>query len=109
MKHAKWKIKKGDQVEVIAGKEKGKRGLILKVDKKKDRVYVEKVNIVKKHIKRKEGQPGRIEETEAGIHVSNVMIVDPKTDKPTRVGTKTLDGGERVRFAKKSGELLDKE
>lgn len=109
MKHDKWKVKKGDMVEVIAGKEKGKRGQVLKVDKKKDRIYIEKVNLIKKHIKRREGQPGRIEETEGGIHVSNVMVVDPKTEKPTRVGIKTLENGQRVRFAKKSGELLDKE
>lgn len=109
MKHAKWKLKTGDMVEVIAGKEKGKQGTILKVDKKNDRVYVEKVNLVKRHIKRREGQPGRIEEKEAGLHLSNVMILDPKTNKPTRVGIKVLENGTCVRYAKKSGELLDKE
>jgi large subunit ribosomal protein L24 len=108
MKHVKWKIKKGDFVEVVAGKEKGKRGNVISVDKKKERVYVEKVNLVKKHVKRREGQPGSISEQEAGIHVSNVMIIDPKTDKPSRIGFQILENGEKVRVAKKSGEVLDK-
>jgi len=109
MKNAKWKIKKGDLVEVIAGKEKRKRGKVIRVDKKKDRVYVEQANLIKKHVKRSEGRPGEIVEREAGIHVSNVMVVDPKTDKVTRVAYKSLEDGTKVRIAKKSGEMLDKE
>lgn len=109
MKHAKYRVKTGDLVEVIAGKEKGKRGKILRVDKAKDRVYVERLNVVKKHVKRRDGQPGQIDEREAGIHVSNVMVVDPKTDKPTRVSFRLLEDGTKVRVAKASGEQLDKE
>ncbi len=109
MKHAKYRVKTGDLVEVIAGKEKGKRGKILRVDKAKDRVYVERLNVVKKHVKRRDSQPGQIDEREAGIHVSNVMVVDPKTDKPTRVSFRLLEDGTKVRVAKASGEQLDKE
>jgi len=109
MKHKNWKIKKGDLVEVIAGKEKGKRGKIIDVNKKKERVYIEQVNLVKKHVKRKEGQPGELLEKEAAVHISNVMVVDPKTEKPSRVGYKFLDDGSKVRIAKKSGEMLDGE
>lgn len=109
MKHAKWKIKKGDEVQVIAGREKGKRGAVVKVDKARDRVYVENVNLIKKHVRRKEGRPGEIIEKEAGIHVSNVMILDPKDEKPTRVGIRILENGEKVRYAKRSGVVLDKE
>ena len=104
--NSKIKLKKGDLVEVIAGKDKGKRGEILKVDRKKARITVEKVNIVKKHIKRSEGQVGEIREIEAALHISNVMIVDPKTDKPTRIGYKILENGKKVRVAKRSGEEL---
>ena len=109
MKHAKWKLKKGDFVEVISGKEKGKRGKVIKLDKTKDRVFVEQINIIKKHVKAKEGRPREIVEKEAGIHVSNVMIVDPETEKPSRVGFKFLEDGSKVRIAKRSGEMLDKE
>ncbi|MBT3786395.1 50S ribosomal protein L24 [bacterium] len=109
MKNAKFRIKKGDLVEVISGREKGKRGTIIKVDKAKDRVYVEQVNLIKKHVKSREGRPGEIMEKEAGIHVSNVMAVDPGTEKVSRVGFKVLDDGTKVRIAKKSGEMLDKE
>ncbi|PCJ21612.1 MAG: 50S ribosomal protein L24 [Candidatus Cloacimonadota bacterium] len=100
------KLKKGDLVEVIAGKDKGKQGAILKIDRKKDRVTVEKINIVKKHIKRSEGQVGEIREIEAALHISNVMIVDPKSGKPTRIGYKFLEDGKKVRVAKSSGEEL---
>jgi large subunit ribosomal protein L24 len=108
MKHAKWKLRKGDTVMVIAGRDKGKTGAIISLDKKNDRVFVEKLNIVTKHIKKREGAPGRKEEMEAGIHVSNVMIVDPGTGKPTRIGRKVLDNGQKVRVAKKTGEILDR-
>ncbi|WP_455675424.1 50S ribosomal protein L24 [Pradoshia sp.] len=101
-------VKKGDKVIVISGKDKGKQGVVLEAYPKKDRVLVEGVNIVKKHAKPSQVNPqGGIFEQEAAIHVSNVMIIDPKTGNPTRVGYQTVDG-KKVRVAKKSGESLDK-
>jgi large subunit ribosomal protein L24 len=101
-------VKKGDKVVVISGKDKGKQGVVLEAFPKKDRVLVEGVNIVKKHAKPSQANPqGGIFEQEAAIHVSNVMIIDPKTGNPTRVGYQTVDG-KKVRVAKKSGESLDK-
>ena len=101
-------VKKGDKVVVISGKDKGKQGVVLEAYPKKDRVLVEGVNIVKKHAKPSQANPqGGIFEQEAAIHVSNVMIIDPKTGNPTRVGYQTVDG-KKVRVAKKSGESLDK-
>lgn len=112
-------VKKGDKVQVISGKDKGKQGVILEAYPKRERVIVEGVNIVKKHSKPSQLNPqGGIVEMEAAIHVSNVMPLDPKTNEPTRVGYKKVAGtkkinGEKVRvvknarIAKKSGELLD--
>ncbi len=101
-------VKKGDKVMVITGKDKGKTGTVLVAFPKKDRVIIEGINIVKKHAKPSQGNPqGGILEMEAAIHVSNVMLVDPKTNEPTRVGYKVEDG-KKVRVAKKSGESLDK-
>ncbi|WP_153125744.1 50S ribosomal protein L24 [Peribacillus tepidiphilus] len=101
-------VKKGDKVVVISGKDKGKQGVILEAYPKKNRVLVEGVNIVKKHSKPSQANPqGGIISQEAPIHVSNVMPIDPKTGKPTRVGYKTVDG-KKVRIAVKSGESLDK-
>ncbi|WP_096155966.1 MULTISPECIES: 50S ribosomal protein L24 [Bacillus] len=101
-------VKKGDKVQVISGKDKGKQGVILQAFPKKDRVLVEGVNIVKKHSKPSQANPqGGIISQEAPIHVSNVMPLDPKSGEPTRVGYKVLDG-QKVRVAKKSGEQLDK-
>lgn len=101
-------VKKGDKVQVITGKDKGKQGIILEAYPKKDRVLVEGVNIVKKHSKPSQMNPqGGIMTQEAPIHVSNVMPIDPKTGQPTRVGYKVVDG-KKVRIAKKSGETLDK-
>ena len=100
-------VKKGDKVRVISGKDKGKTGVILVAFPKKDRVLVEGVNIVKKHTKPNQENPqGGIVSQEAAIHVSNVMIIDPKTDEPTRVGYK-IEDGKKVRVAKKSGVALD--
>ena len=100
-------VKKGDKVIVISGKDKGKQGVVLEAYPKKDRVLVEGVNIVKKHAKPSQANPqGGIFDQEAAIHVSNVMIIDPKTGNPTRVGYQTVDG-KKVRVAKKSGESLD--
>ena len=101
-------VKKGDKVQVISGKDKGKQGVILQAFPKKDRVLVEGVNIVKKHSKPSQANPqGGIISQEAPIHVSNVMPLDPKSGEPTRVGYKVVDG-KKVRVAKKSGEQLDK-
>lgn len=100
-------VKKGDTVQVISGKDKGKQGVILKAMPSKNRVVVEGVNVIKKHAKPSQANPqGGILEIEAPIHVSNVMPLDPKTGKPTRVGFKVVDG-KKVRVAK-SGESLDK-
>jgi large subunit ribosomal protein L24 len=101
-------VKKGDKVVVISGKDKGKQGTILAAYPKKNRVLVEGVNIVKKHSKPSQANPqGGIISQEAAIHVSNVMPLDPKTGKPTRVGYK-IENGKKVRVAKISGETLDK-
>jgi large subunit ribosomal protein L24 len=102
----KFKIKTGDQVVVLTGKDKGKEGKVLKIYKDKDRVVVEKVNMVKKHVKPSAENPqGGIEEKEAPIHISNVALVDKKTGKPTRVGYQVKDG-KKVRISKKSGEVI---
>jgi large subunit ribosomal protein L24 len=101
-------VKKGDKVQVISGKDKGKQGVILEAYPKLNRVLVEGVNVVKKHAKPSQANPqGGILSQEAPIHVSNVMPLDPKTGAPTRVGYKLVDG-KKVRVAKKSGETLDK-
>ena len=101
-------VKKGDTVKVISGKDKGKTGVVLTALPKKDRVLVEGVNIIKKHTKPNQANPqGGIVSQEAAIHVSNVMLIDPKSGEPTRVGYKVVDG-KKVRVAKKSGEKLDK-
>jgi large subunit ribosomal protein L24 len=103
----KLKIKKGDKVVVIAGKDKGRGGEVLRVLPKENRVLVSGVNMMKRHTKPAMGQAGGIVEREAALHVSNVSHVDPKDSKPTRVGYKTLDDGRKVRFAKRSGEVID--
>ena len=101
------KIKKGDRVQVIAGKSKGLRGEVLAVKTKDNRVVVQGVNMIKRHTKPTQAQPGGIIEREAAIHVSNVLHIDPKTDKPTRVGFKALKDGRKVRVSKGSGEVID--
>ena len=103
----KLKIKKGDKVVVIAGKDKGKTGEVLRVDPKDARLVVQGVNMVKRHTKPAMGNPGGIVEKEATIHISNVAHIDPKSNKPTRVGYKALQDGRKVRVAKRSGEVLD--
>ena len=100
-------LKKGDKVVVIAGSSKGKEGTVLRVLRDENRVLVEGVNMVKKHDKPNGEQSGSIIEIEAPIHISNVMILDPKTKKPTRIGHTTNKAGKKVRFAKKSNENLD--
>ncbi|MGX6962039.1 MULTISPECIES: 50S ribosomal protein L24 [Vagococcus] len=101
-------VKKGDKVKVITGKDKNKEGVVLTAFPKKDQVIVEGINMVKKHQKPSATAPqGGIIETEAPIHVSNVMVVDPTTGEATRVGHKEVDG-KKVRVSKKTGEVLDK-
>ena len=101
-------VKNGDNVIVISGKDKGATGKVIAVDSKKGRVYVEGVNIVKKHQKaRTQNAPAGIIEREGSIDASNVMLKDPKTGKPTRVGYKINEDGSKSRIAKKSGEVID--
>ena len=102
------KIKKDDKVMVIAGKEKGKIGTVLKVDREKLRVVVEKVNMVKRHTKPSQNAPqGGIVEKEAPLHISNVMLICSKCAQPTRVGKRVLEDGRKVRFCKKCNEIID--
>ena len=102
------KIKKSDYVVVIAGKDKGQKGEVLKVFPKESRVVVKGVKMVKRHVRPSQADPeGGIKQFEAPIHVSNVAHMDPKDNKPTRVGFKTLKDGQKVRVTKKSGEVID--
>jgi large subunit ribosomal protein L24 len=106
-KQPKLKIRKGDTVKVIAGDDKGKSGKVLEVVLDKNRAVVEGINIVTKHQKPSAGKPeGGIKKTEATIHVSNLMLVDPASGKVTRVGRKADDKGKLQRFSKKTGELI---
>ena len=103
------RIRRDDEVVVIAGKDRGKTGKVLRVDPKKDRVYVEGINIVKRHQRPLPTAPQReagVIEREGPIHISNVMLIDPKTKKPTRVGVSRQDGV-RNRVTRKSGTKLD--
>jgi large subunit ribosomal protein L24 len=104
------RIRSDDQVVVISGKDRGKRGKVLRVDPAKSKVYVEGLNIIKRHQRPQQtagGQTaGGVIEREGPIHVSNVMMIDPKDDKPTRVGIEIVDG-KRLRVAKRSGQRLD--
>ncbi|KGM33893.1 50S ribosomal protein L24 [Inquilinus limosus] len=102
------KIKKGDQVVVLAGRDKGKKGEVIEVRPADERVVVRGVNIVKRHTRQTAKTQGGIVEQEAALHVSNVAHVDPKSGKPTRVGFKTLEDGRKVRVAKASGEVIDR-
>ena len=104
---AKFKIKKGDKVVVLTGRDKGKSGEVLRVVRSENRVIVQGVNMMKRHTAPRPGEPGGIVEREAAIHVSNVAHIDPKSQQPTRVGYRFLDDGRKVRFAKRSGEILD--
>ncbi len=101
------RIKKGDNVIVVAGKDKGATGQVLKTFASKERVLVEGINMMKKHVRASQFNPdGGVVEQEAPIHVSNVMLVDPKTKKPTKVGYKFDENGKKVRYAKDSGQAL---
>jgi large subunit ribosomal protein L24 len=104
----KFKIKKGDHVVVISGRDRGKRGEVLRVMRKEDRLVVQGINMIKRHTRPSAGHPGGIVDKEASIHVSNVANVDPASSRPTRVGYKVLADGRKVRFAKRSGEVIDR-
>lgn len=103
----KLKIRKGDKVVVTAGKDKGKKGEVLKVLRAENRAIVQGVNVVRRHQRQSPTSPGGIVSKEAPIHISNIALEDPKTGEPTRVGMKTLDDGRKVRVAKRSGEVID--
>lgn len=105
--NTKYKVKKGDTVEVIAGENSGDRGEVLSIDRAAGRIFVKNINMIKKTMpKSQENQKGGIVEREASIHISNVMVVD-KSGKATRIGMKNVDG-KLKRYSKKSGEVLDK-
>jgi large subunit ribosomal protein L24 len=102
------KYKKGDTVIVLTGRDKGKKGEIIRVLPEKSRAYVQGVNVVKRHTKPTQTAAGGIVEKEASIHVSNLAHIDPKTDEPTRIGFKFMEDKTKVRYAKRSGEIIDR-
>jgi large subunit ribosomal protein L24 len=104
----KFKIKRGDRVVVVSGRDRGKQGEVLRMVRKDDRLIVQGVNMIKRHTRPSAGNPGGIVDKEASIHISNVAHIDPSTNRPTRVGYKLLEDGRKVRFAKRSGEVLDR-
>lgn len=106
MAQEKMKIKKGDSVIVLTGKDKGKKGEVLRAIPTESRVVVSGVNVVKKHTKPTQFAAGGIEEKELSIHISNVALADPKSGKATRIGFKAGKDGKKMRVAKKSGETL---
>ena len=101
------KVKKGDRVVVTAGRDKGKSGEVIRVYPTESRVLVAGVNVIKRHQRQTQRQQGGIVSKEAPVHLSKIAHVDPKTGSPTRVGFKRLEDGRLVRFAKKSGEVID--
>ena len=104
------KIRSDDEVVVISGKDKGKTGKIIRVDRSRDRVYVEGINMVKRHQRPNPARPNAqvgVIEREGGVHVSNVALLDPKDRKPTRVGTRRTEQGTRMRVTKRSGTEID--
>ena len=103
----RFRLRKGDDVVVISGRDKGKTGSILRVIRSEDRVIVDGINMVKRHTRPSQGQPGGIVDKEAPIHISNVALADPKDGSATRVGYKFLEDGRKVRVAKQSGEVID--
>ncbi len=104
---AKLKIRKGDKVVVITGRDKGKQGEVIRTIPSENRAVVRGVNVAKRHTKQTAAQEGGIVSKELPIHVSNLALRDPKDGKPTRVGYKTLADGKKVRVAKRSGEVID--
>jgi len=103
----RFRLRKGDDVVVISGHDKGKTGSILRVIRSEDRVIVDGINMVKRHTRPSQAQPGGIVNKEAPIHISNVAFADPKDRSATRVGYKFLEDGRKVRVAKQSGEVID--
>ena len=104
----KLKIKKNDNVIVLTGKDKGKTGMVKLVMPKENKVVVVGINRMTRHVKPSQGDPqGGRKQIEAPIHISNVALIDPKDNKATRVGVKTIKGGAKVRFAKRSGEVIE--
>ena len=103
----KFKIKKGDKVVVTTGRDKGKQGEVVRVLRSEERVLVQGVNMVKRHTAPSQMSPGGIVEKEAPLHISNVAHIDPKSNKPTRVGFKVDKDGRKTRIAKRSGEAID--
>jgi len=102
-------VRKGDTVIVVAGKERGKRGRVLRVIREKSRVVIERVNMIKRHQRPTQRiRQGGIIEREGPIHLSNVMLIDPASGKPTRIGRRELSDGKKVRVARASGEIIDK-
>jgi large subunit ribosomal protein L24 len=105
---AKFKLKKGDRVVVISGRDKGRAGEVLKVLRDQNRLVVQGINMMKRHTKQTPGQTGGIVDREGSIHISNVAMADPKGGAATRVGYKFLDDGRKVRIARRSGEVIDR-
>ncbi len=101
------RIRKGDTVVVLAGKDKGRSGEVLKVMPKDDKALVRGINMIKRHQRQTQAQEGGIISKEAAIHLSNLAVADPKDGKPTRVGFQVQKDGKKVRVAKRSGELID--
>lgn len=101
------RIRKGDDVIVLAGRDKGKRGEVLSVFPKEDRAIVQGINLVKRHTKPSQTTQGGMVSKELSIHLSNLALIDPKTNEPTRVGYKLQEDGTKVRYAKKSGDVID--
>ena len=101
------RIRKGDNVTIVSGRDKGKSGSVLRVLQDDERLIVQGVNVVKRHMRASQTQAGGIVEKESTIHVSNVSLVDPDSGEPTRVGFRILEDGRKVRYAKRSGEVMD--
>jgi large subunit ribosomal protein L24 len=105
----KFKVRKGDMVMITAGKDKGKTGKVLEVDRSKRRVFVEKLNIIKRHMKpSQQHRQGGIIEKEASLHLSNVRVVCKSCGKSSRVGIRRMEDGEKLRYCKKCGEIIDR-
>ena len=104
----KLKIKKGDNVVVISGRDKGRQGEVLRVMPAEGRLIVQGVHMARRHTKPRMGDPGGIVDKELSIHVSNIAHIDPQSGRPTRIGYKRLDDGRKVRVARRSGEVIDK-
>jgi large subunit ribosomal protein L24 len=110
MARAQIRIRKGDNVYVLSGKEKGKTGKVMEIDHERQRAVVEKLMVFKRHYKRGRNPTapeGGIVEKNGSIHISNLALVDPESKKPTRIGTKVLENGKRVRIARRSGAQID--